>query len=803
AFSAWAILLFVSALPFAAQGEATQPRSDFTAAKAALIPASSKANATFAASHHPTVIIARHVASEALSDLKKELANYEAGTIRIEQVALAGRTGQEFYLKRNGYDAVIKYTTHESLENAIYTLLESMGFRWYGPGENWTIRPAKIKLSNKSGGWTAPSFRNRFFSGTGGLDLAEPAGVDENESYKKQWLQWKRRLRINGDFEPQGHTGEAFYLENKALLDAHPQWFNSKSGRLGGRFRVEIPAALQAYKDWIFDKYSAEIGKSFVAIGTEPEDGKGGIDDPLPPVETHLLNHADKWWYVTNEVAKMYNENDPMTVITAYAYGSGSTAALAPSFDLRKNVYPVLTPYAFQTAYIPEEMIVEWSKRVEKMGIYDYWNITAWSYGVPGFDIYGMKEKLKFWHTNKIDGIYIETTDGAGAMGHAWWLGSQLMFDMGKNFDALYSQYLQDCFGPAAPVMRRMYDRWSNNYQERGDVSQSLADLRDATELVEYGGAEWKRLNELKAYVHYMKLFYEHDGTQAGKDAIFQYLYSIHHLMMVQTAAFQSQSYLQPLVNDVNVFPKGVGKVLSVDEIEANFALDLMSNPQLYVVLPFSFELDKADFLHQADKMAWRYGGDVSMQFKVKQTGNLVFNAGSTDTATLEIFNKSTILLKESIGVDNTTFTETLDGQDWFMKHYSLPVQAGQEYSLHFTGYFNRLTMQSKIPLFKRIGEADFDAVGYPSVYFYVPKSATEIVFHDELGSVDDPLGSIMIDPKGAVHPREDTGIKDLYRVAVPSALRGKVWKAQFTHSLWSIKNFAGIGSLAPFRYRE
>lgn len=753
--------------------------------------------------HHPTVIVASGITSKALSDLKKELANYEAGNITIEQVALNGRTGQAFYFKRNGYDAVIKYTTNESLENAIYTLLDSMGFRWYGPGESWTVRPAKIRLANKPGKWISPSFRNRFFSGTGGLDLAEPAGIDEHESYKKQWLQWKRRLRINADFQPVGHTGEAYYSENKALLDAHPEWFNSESGKRGGRFRVEIPEALQAYKDWIFKKYAKQIGKRFVAIGTDPEDGRGGDDDPLPPVETNLFNHADKWWYVTNEVAKMYDENDPMTVVTAYAYGDGPTNALAPNFDLRKNVYPVLTPYAFQSAYTPEEMIYKWAERVGTMGLYDYWNITAWSYGLPNMDIYSMRDKLKFWNKNKIDGLYIETTDGAGAMGHAWWLGSQLMFDIDKNFDELYSQYLQDCFGQAAPIMRRMYDRWSKNYQERGDVSQSLADLRDATDLVEYGGAEWKRLNELKAYVHYMKLFYEHDGTQASKDAIFQYLYSIHHLMMVQTAAFQSQSYLQPLVNDVNVFPNGVGKVLSVDEIETNFALDLLSNPQVYTVAPFTFDLDKAEFLQQANKMAWRYGGDVTMKFKAKKTENFVFNAGSTDSSEFAIYNASGVLLKDKVGVDNTTYTETLEGQDWFMKHYSLPIQEGQEYSIHFTGYFNRLSMKTKIPLFRQISSADFDAIGYPPAYFYVPKAATEIVFYDEIGTAVDPMGSVMVDSKGEIHQREETGIKNLYRVAVPLSLRGKVWKAQFTHSSWAIKNFANFVSLAPFSYQE
>ena len=758
--------------------------------------------------HYLTKITApAGASSEALTDLKTELAKVEAGEIKIEQVPLDGRTGQDYYLQRNDYNAIIKFTTKESLENAIYTLMESMGYRWYGPGENWIIRPKKIKLETIAGQWRSPSFRNRFSFGSGGLELAEPAGIDENENYKNQWLQWKRRLRMNTDFKPAGHTGEAFYQENRVLLDAHPEWFSDlDSGKNNGRFRVEIPEALNAYKNWITSSYADQIGKGFVAVGTDPGDGRGGADDPLPPsphsVPGVTINtHADKWWYVTNEVSKLYNENDISTVVTANAYGDGPTAALAPNFKLRKNVYPVLIPYSFQSAYIPEEMVIEWSKGVNRMGIYDYWNITVWSYGLPQMDINSIPEKLAFWRKNKVDGSYIESTDGAGAMGHGWWLASHLMFDSDADFQGLYTQYLNDCFGPAATVMRRMYDRWSKNNQEQGEVSLSLNDLKEASGLVTYGGAEWKRLNELRAYVHYMKIYYDHNNTQASKDAIFQYLYSIHHLMMVQTAAFQSSSIIHPY-DKGNIFPNGVGKKLSPQEIENNFSADLISNPVIYKVVPFEFDFKKAGFLQAADNMAWRYGGDVSMQFIAPSNGTIDFDAGSTGESEIDIFNSNGVLLKKKVGSIDNTFTVTLDGQDWFMKSFSLPVAAGQLYNLHATGYFNRFVMKSHVPMFTTMGQS-FDLIGYPAMYFYVPKNATEIIFKDDRGTVANNLGSFMVGADGVKYPRQATSINNVYRVAVPAAQRGKVWKAAFTHPDWYVKNLPNYGSLAPFSYIE
>jgi hypothetical protein len=163
-------------------------------------------------------------------------------------------------------------------------------------------------------------------------------------AYKTKWCDWKRRNRFNADFPGAGHRGQAFYLSNKALLDAHPEWFNSADGKQNGRLRIEVPEAVAAYKAWV-QKARAGATEPFLSIGVEPEDGRGGNADPLPPAGfagVASWNHADKWWWLANDVAKDYPENDSRIVVTMYAYGAGATNALAPSFALRRNVYPVI-----------------------------------------------------------------------------------------------------------------------------------------------------------------------------------------------------------------------------------------------------------------------------------------------------------------------------------------------------------------------------------------------------------------------------------------------------------------------------
>ena len=740
---------------------------------------------------------------QSVKDLMRELYNYNAGEILIQKTDLGNRIGQDYYLERSGPTTIIKYTTEQSLDNAVYTLLENMGFHWYGPGENWVVRPDLIYRKTIKGSWKTPSFRNRDSFGTGGLDFQNTQAYDPNNDFKKNWNLWKKRSRLNADFEIGGHTGMAFYQSNQVLLDSHPEWFTSTSGKENGRIKVEIPEAVQAYKDWCYRINQADVGKKFVAVNTDPEDSRGGPDDPLPPPSTGLMNHADKWWYVTNEVSKMYDENDNKTIVSAYAYGDGPSNALVPNFVLRKNVYPMIIPYAFQTAYLPTEMIRQWASKVTHMGIYDYWNITQWSQGLPQFDIYSLKDKLTFWRNNKIDGITVETTSAAGPMGHGWWLASQLMFDTNKNFESAYNQYLSDCFGPARFVMREMFDRWSKNNQGSGEVSQSLSNLQRATSLVTYDGPEWKRLNELKAYVHYMKMFYEHDNTQANKNRIFNYLYSIHHLMLVQTSAFIDQYYINPLTSG-NVTPVGSSRKITPEEIETNFISDLQTSPKLYDIVPLEFDFNKVVYTVPVIDRAWRFGNlSTSFRFRAPRTETIRFTAGAQSTGTLTVYNDDQQFIREKIGTDNFTFTDIIDGETWSMKNYSMPVVAGKDYYILFQGGFNRFVMKSQVVMLKHQGGIDFDNYDYPAVYFYIPKAATEIVYYDGDRASLAQAGGLFYNPDGVAATAMSTGTSNIYKVSVPPQHRGKIWKAQFGHTDWSLKNVPNYGSLAPFQYNE
>ena len=741
----------------------------------------------------------------AIKDLETSLSPYRVGNICITKVPLDGRDGQSFYLSVKPQKVVIKYTTENSLENAVYTYLGMLGIHWYGPTADWFVNPVKLHQKEIDGKWFSPTFRNRSINGTGGLEFGTLPSYDFKNDYKKNWLAFKRRNRFNADFSVAGHMGQAFYLDNKLVLDKQKEWFTNDQGRMTGRIKIDKKEAVDFFTNWAIKNVKANKA-AFNTISVDPEDGRGGPDDPLPPNGFKGIknwNHADKWWWLANEVSKQFDENDKNTKITMLAYGDGAYNALAPKFSLRKNVYPVIIPYAFQKAYTPTEMLTTWASKIEgSMGLYDYWNITQWSEGLPQFNMYNIPEKLTFWKKNKVDGIYLETTDAAGPMGHIFWMAGELQWDNNQSIDVLLNQYTKDCFGKAAAPIKEMLLRWSLNYQGAADVDFSLRDLERASNLVNKGAKEWIRIAYLKAYVHYMKLYYEHDGTQQSRDKIFNYLYTIHHLSLVQTSAFITQSYIFP----GGPAPSDIGsEPASFANIEKQFQKDIKTSNRVYQLLQTDFNYDKVKYTEPIPDNSWLFGGyQCGFHFKAPFSGFISLDVGAEYDAEFIFSSEGNVITKEFVGSKNFDYREQLiNNRTWSLKKFKIKIEKGVMYNINLSGGFSRVKMKTEgIVLFKNPGMQDFDNAAYPVQYFYVPKAATEIIFSDGYGEGLNGRG-FLIPPNGVPLKREAMGPKYIYRVPVQPEQRGKIWIANFGHPTWSFKNIPNVTALQKFEYLE
>lgn len=308
-------------------------------------------------------------------------------------------------------------------------------------------------------------------------------------------------------------------------------------------------------------------------------------------------------------------------------------------------------------------------------------------------------------------------------------------------------------------------------------------------------------INDMKAYVHFMKLYYDHDGTQAGKDRLFEYLYGIHHLYMVQTSAFMGQRYIPPLDKGDTV-PKTLVKPLTADEIDARFRADLLSDPKKYDVADFRFDFNKASFTEPMGPSAWRFGVNPNAYFVPRVAETISLDAGSEKSdVRFSVSSDEGLVLREIVGPGNSDYSETIEGRTWHMKRCTLKVEPGRRYTMRFNGGFNRLKMNSKVIVYNTRYPDDFDNAGYPAQYFYVPKNCSEIVFESSAGS---PGYFFLPGEKvGKENHGTPLGIKNLFRVVVKPEWRGKVIAAQFAHTSWSLRSLPNVLALQPFDYDE
>lgn len=703
------------------------------------------------------------------------------------------KSGQAFHLSVNEGRVVITGTSDNSLVNGVYTFLHELGFRWYMPGEIWTIVPKNLKLQ-KTDRFYSPDFTNRFYFGSGGMTPIP--GVDPKDEFSSSFLQWNMRNRISSDYANKGHAGLAFYTSMKAELDKHPEYFCEGKVDKNGRINLDNKGAVDIFVKWALSQ--VKPGTRFPVIGVDPADGSGAKGDCLPTTIPEIKTYGDKYFWLANQVAKNLSPADNTTRVVLYAYNQH---AAVPAFDLHKNVFPVIIPYAFQDVAQPEEYIRDWSKKLKgrDMGIYDYWNITQWGKSLPDFNIYSVPQKLKLWKDNSIKTINLESTYSKGAMGHVFWVATQMMWDADQSFEDLFNEFLTNSFGDAAPYIRKMYDRWSLRYQGVMEPTFSRKDISDA-EKVTRDPLVLARLKELKAYIQYVELYYAYTAnpTVANYEQLMNYMLSVHHLGLVHTSALEKYYIPKPKgyveIKDKKQIEARNARIKKADnrDIDKTFRKAIEASSQPYSISSLRFSPSKAEWVQPKGKIynPTFINNTNNYQFYLDRQRKLKFSAGAgKDTRFLITGANGKIF-----------FDKVMNGGKGTYEDINVTLPKG-DYTLTFgeVARSGRVIFPEGISFFSR--DHNYDNAGYPRLYIYVPADVDEIVYNDQLGPGINDRG-FWWDPDGKkIHAQKISN--GIYKVPVPSSQRGKVWTLDIGHRKFEMLNIPSIFSLNPFRYVE
>ncbi len=704
--------------------------------------------------------------------------------------------GQTFYLNIDSDKTVrIVGSGDQSLINGIYTYLHELGFRWYMPGDAWTIVPKLNKINLKISKVYTPDFQNRSYFGTGGVNPVPE--LDPQNTFLKDFSIWNRRNRLSSDYVMKGHMGQAFYSANQKVLNEHTEYFCNGKSNTSGRIDIGNPGAVNLYVQWALQQVNPK--NRFNVIGVDPADGSGGGDDCLPANMPQIKTWSDKYFWLANKVAQASEKEGNKALVNLYAYSSHSAP---PGFALHPQVYPVIIPYAFQRVTTPQDFIRLWSKKLNgrAMGLYDYWNITQWSVDVPQFNIYSIKERLRFWKKYNVTTINLESTNAKGPMGHAFWLATQMMWNTRLSFDSLYNQFLLQCFGPAAADIKNMYDRWSQNYQERMEVNLSIKDLATATTKTK-DKAILTRLTELKAYIHYLRLYYDYldNRNVENYERLIGYIHLVHPLRLVQTSALQAYYIPRPAGYTVVDRAKSKAEISTpslpelYQQVETEFQKDQKENKFSYTLSSFVFDMKRAKAPDTSEKAAnpLYLNGPNQYQFYWPIEKTFEIRVGSSADTRLKILDS----------LQNIKLDQVIQGSKEGYSTVSVKLKAGK-YSFYFGAFarFSRVLFPKDI-VFVSVGMPWYDNAGFPLQYIYVPKDVGEIVYQDMHGPGTNGRGFWLTPDGRRVDPEKVS--KVIYRVQVVPEYRGKVWTLNIGHPSFKLLNIPHVLSLRKFNYKE
>lgn len=510
------------------------------------------------------------------------------------QKSLEKAPSEAVALDGNAQRLLIVARTKAGLVNGIYTYLDKLGVKWYLPGDAWVKVSPKKDVRLFINQLSVPSFRLRDFFGTGGI--VQQSKLDPSHNAQKSWNDWKRRNRMGSDISLGGHYGEEFNLKYKAVLQSHPEYMAQINGKREWSASAKLCIGNAALRQFYVQDRVAELKGLVQAspaspnyfVSVDPSDG--GNDCECNDCKK-LGSPADRYYLLANQVAEAFAGISPKASVNMYAYQS---RAAVPHFSLRENVMVMIVPYAFQNFASPEAMIAQWQKAHDNLFIYDYYGLVDWQWEQPFTDALApleLAKKITYWYQNKLQGFLLETAYGGSTAALGLYIAARLGWDVNEPSGPIVQQFYKDMFGDVSADMQLFYEKMSKSFQGQPDLPYLLDQLRKANAAA--GNNDVKnRIKQLKAYVHYLKLFYAWrkapaDETNSDGEALYQYALQLYPYPVIHSSRVAQLAVQQLKDQKKWAFYEPVGpgtaavQTITSNEIEENFKNDLTALPLL------------------------------------------------------------------------------------------------------------------------------------------------------------------------------------------------------------------------------
>ncbi len=380
-------------------------------------------------------------------------------------------TPNEQHVDKEGNVNVWTYDERGSF-NAVCGLLSDLGMRWYMPGEAGEIVPKLKTIALPQIDRTVqPDFPMRILN-------------FRTNVYGRDAMIWSFRLGVRQPFGRQAAHGLDRMTDNEHTLTHHPDWFALYGGERhtqpGMRLHQLCYSNAELFREAVefarvqFDHYNMDV------VSIMPPDGYTAIcqcelcegkDSPELGNRGSLSNYV---WDFVNRVAKEVGKTHPDKKISNCAYGV-YTQPPSNIDKLEPNVQVIIVGGRRPTNADRDELRhlqTGWAKKTDNpVEIFENYPFTGRGFYLPAFIPRVMGESIN--ETKGIsrgEDIWLTMDFGENAIGYNHFLiyFTAKMYWGGKDQDvaAMFDEYCQLFYGPAADQMRVFFSYCEENWRE-------------------------------------------------------------------------------------------------------------------------------------------------------------------------------------------------------------------------------------------------------------------------------------------------------------------------------------------------
>lgn len=402
----------------------------------------------------------------------------------------------------------------------------------YHPNKYWTVKAEPVIKTSK--------VRFNYFKPQYGYPQRNLANKADHE----EWEAWKEKNGFSYQYKLEGHSWQAVISNNKEVFQKHPEYLAEINGRRPGYgiARKLCVSNKNLQELFIKDRINAfiKLNNPEGAVSVEPSDGTGFCECVNCKKLGSISNQV---FYLANLTAKRVKEKFPQGKVNLYAYNKH---AQLPDFDLEPNVHVTVIPAGFQNLYDRDVMLNLWAGKAKLKTYYEYFAIPQQKGEQPRLYIQEYLERMKMAQNLGYQGFWFEAgVNINSAIGLV--LFNQLWMDTTLTWDMVTERFLRSCFAGSYTPMKRLFERWWHTWLEDREIPAALYDLNEASGLA--GSKDEKeRINDLKAYVHYLAIYSEWNKNRKSipaTETFFKYLYQSSSRVVVNSPAlyevFRSQ----------------------------------------------------------------------------------------------------------------------------------------------------------------------------------------------------------------------------------------------------------------------